>query len=123
VKPTKYIDRVDKMFKHCKDRRLSRFGPDWDAFSGGINRERQAQENESRGPERRIWQMCLVYWFEASDLLEMIHDGSSRNGLRAKALKKKKGLLNLKKKIIAGKVDAAIGTKGLIGLMARAQQA
>ena len=116
--PKSYIERVDEAYLDCKQKRLSRFSDEWDAFSKEINRKRlQAIKNTNGRKIESLFNQCLSYWFNRSELLELhLKNKLLNNSKRKKFAKEGK---KIRENILNGVVDAALGTSGIIDIFAK----
>ena len=118
--PKDYIDRVDKAYAECRNKKLSRFSDEWDSFSRVINKERlefvKGLDDENEKDESLLSQ-CLAYWFNRSEMLDL----RLKNKLVCKSKIKKlaKEGSKIKRNILNGTVDTVLGTKGIVELFAK----
>ena len=69
--PKNYIKAVDKAYLNCKQKHLSRLSDEWDVFSRRINRKRlEVIKNIKDEKMESLFNQCLSYWFNRSELLE-----------------------------------------------------
>jgi hypothetical protein len=116
-----YINLVDAMYLECKKKHLSRFSDEWDDFSRQINVTRKKiVESTKDDTLKSLFNQCLVYWFNRSELLESF----SKSKLIGKGKRKKliKEGSKIRENIVNNKVDNSIGTKGIIELFAKYHQ-
>jgi len=113
-----YINLVDAMYLECKKEHLSRFSDKWNDFSTRINIARKKIAEETKDDVlKSLFNQCLVYWFNRSELLKSF----SKNKLIGKGKRKKliKEGSKIRENIMNNKVDNSIGTKGIIELFAK----
>ena len=66
------IKNIDKNYKLCKNKKLSRFSNDWDTWSTKVNKELRKQI-EAGHPLKAHLQYIFMYWVNRSQLLELHH--------------------------------------------------
>lgn len=116
--PESYIKTVDEAYLDCKQKRLSRFSGEWDAFSREINKKRlQAVKNTNGKKLESLFNQCLSYWFNRSELLDL-HTKSKLIGLGKKKKLAKEGK-KIRENILNGIIDTALGTSGIIDIFAK----
>ena len=120
--PESYVKMVDEAYLDCKQKRLSRFSDEWNAFPRVINRERLEFIKDIADKKlESLFNQCLSYWFNRSELLELHLKNKLLNNSKRKKLAKEGK--KIRENILNGVVDTALGTSGIIDMFAKYHQA
>ena len=116
--PKSYIKAIDEAYLDCKQKRLSRFSDEWDVFSRRINRKRLEVIKDIKDEKiESLFNQCLSYWFNRSELLEL-HTKNKFVGQNRRKKLAKEGK-KIRENILNGVVDTALGTSGIIDMFAK----